>query len=70
MESSYLPHIDCNLTTLADDTRGIVSVHPFAQVRQDLGRSDPPEGFCGFVAHHVGFLRVLEDFQERGDGVW
>jgi len=37
---------------------------------QNFGRSDPAEGFCGFVAHHIGFLRILEDFQERRDGVW
>jgi hypothetical protein len=56
MEWSHLPHIDRDLTALAHYSRGVFSVHPLAQVRQNFGRSDPAEGLCGFVAHHIGFL--------------
>lgn len=69
MQKTYLPHVDGNLTALAYYPRGVFSRHPIPQMRQYFGRSNSTEGLCRFVADHVGLCGVLEDLQQRRNGV-
>ena len=62
---THLPHVNRDLTALADDPRRIRSLHPLLEIGQDLGRGDASKGLGSFVSNHVGLIWVLEDGEER-----